>query len=244
MDYFEAVGQMAVAGWVTVSPLSQLSALTTKSWSMPDDSSLASVTLTWNSICAPKWWELGCLRGLLESTPSILSIGLRSLELLVIEWRGVFLLRPRQTVVKRYCSQSGTWCCLWLYRKGKPGSDKFSDSRKCSNIWPSWDKLCSCYRSVPQHPPTSPRPCCPSAKTLWEATCFGSSSSIGETTLCQGWRLPWDAFGSSSWSPSCLPHPPVQHILESHDNFGKEVYLGCLFSDICMFYTSSILGNG
>lgn len=31
MDYFEAVGQMAVAGWVTVSPLSQLSALTTKS---------------------------------------------------------------------------------------------------------------------------------------------------------------------------------------------------------------------
>lgn len=36
-NYFEAVGQMSVAGWVTHSPLSHLSVQTTKCWSMLDD---------------------------------------------------------------------------------------------------------------------------------------------------------------------------------------------------------------
>lgn len=82
------------------------------------------------------------------------------------------------------------------------------------------------------HPPGS---YCPSAKIIWSAICLGSPSLSGEAISMSGMvaasRRPW---------PLLLIHC----IPESHCSLGKEVCSVCLFSDICMFCTSSILGDG
>lgn len=128
--------------------------------------------------------------------------------------------------------KSGIRCCQFLERerqaltkslthRGSPTVGKAGTRFVLPTDW-----------SSSTHPSGSYRP---SAEIIGAAVCFGSPSLSGEA-------ISMSAMVATSRRPR--PLLLIHRIPESHCSLGKEVCWVCLFSGICMFCTSSILGDG